>query len=99
YALGLSCEKCHGDPRAHVRYQTSHPADTAGKYILNPARFSRDRQVDNCALCHSGERDAKEPPFTYRPGDDLDDYFLPPSRGDEIVVEVVTGPVGKGRFL
>src|SRR5947208_5005475 len=88
YALGLSCEKCHGDARAHVRYQTYHPADTAGKYILNPARFSRDRKVDNCALCHSGERDAKEPHFTYRPGADLDDYFLPPSRGDVPVPDV-----------
>src|SRR5207248_240282 len=41
----------------------------------------------------------KEPPFTYRPGDDLDDYFISSGRRQEIVVEVVTGPVGKGRFL
>jgi hypothetical protein len=75
--LGISCEKCHGDGRAHVRYQASHPAETSGRYILNPARFSRNRRVDNCALCHSGERDLKAPPFSYRPGDKLDDYFVP----------------------
>src|SRR2546426_12747985 len=60
-------------------YQTSHPMETSGRYILNPARFSRDRKVDNCALCHAGERDPKVPPFSYRPGDKLDDYFAPPA--------------------
>ena len=88
YVLGISCEKCHGDGRAHVQYQASHPADTAGKYILNPARFSRDRKVDNCALCHSGERDAREPPFSYRPGEKLDDYFLPASKGEVPIPDV-----------
>jgi hypothetical protein len=78
YVLGISCEKCHGDGRAHVKYQASHPADTAGKYILNPARFSTDRKVDNCALCHSGDRDSREPPFSYRPGEKLDDYLMSP---------------------
>ena len=79
YVLGISCEKCHGDGRAHVRYETSHPTETSGRFILNPARFSRDRKVDNCALCHAGERDPKVPPFSYRPGDKLDDYFGPPA--------------------
>src|SRR5437867_5677786 len=78
YVLGISCEKCHGDGRAHVRYQASHPTDTSGRYILNPARFTRDRKVDTCALCHAGERDPKVPPFSYRPGDKHDDYFAPP---------------------
>src|SRR5256886_12865141 len=32
-----------------------------------------------CALCHAGERDPKVPPFSYRPGDKLDDYFAPPA--------------------
>jgi len=88
YVLGLSCEKCHGDARAHVSYQSAHPADTAGKYILNPARFSRDRQVDNCALCHSGERDPRRPPFSYRPGERLDDYLVRPSAQDVPIPDV-----------
>ena len=79
YVLGVTCEKCHGDGRAHVQYQTSHPTDTSGRHVLNPARFSRDRKVDNCALCHAGERDPKLPPFSYRPGDKLEDYFAPPA--------------------
>jgi len=77
YVVGITCEKCHGDGRAHARYQASHPGDSTGRYILNPARFARDRKVDGCALCHSGERDPKAPPFSYRPGEKLDDYFLP----------------------
>ena len=88
YVLGISCEKCHGDGRAHVRYQASHPTETSGRYILNAARFSRNRRVDNCALCHSGERDLKAPPFSYRPGEKLDDYFARPARATAAVPDV-----------
>ncbi len=77
YVLGITCDKCHGEAQAHVRYQASHPGDSTAHYILNPARFSRERKVDGCALCHSGERDPKQPPFSYRPGATLDDYFQP----------------------
>ncbi|PYP16920.1 MAG: hypothetical protein DMD52_06360 [Gemmatimonadetes bacterium] len=76
YRLGISCEKCHGEGREHIRYQASHPAETRGAFILNPARFSRDRRVDSCALCHSGEREPRRPTFSYRPGERLDDYFV-----------------------
>lgn len=77
YQPGILCEKCHGPGQAHVSYHTSHPADSLGQFILNPARFSRDRKVDNCALCHSGERDPRRPPFSYRPGAVLDEYLAP----------------------
>ncbi len=94
YRLGISCDKCHGDGREHVRYQTSHPADTSAQYILNPASFSRDRKVDNCALCHSGARDPKQPPFSYRPGAVLDEYLVPPSPGKGAVPDVHGNQVG-----
>ena len=46
--------------------------------ILNPAHFSRDRQIDLCALCHSGvQRVAIKPPFSYEPGESLSHYFTP----------------------
>jgi len=80
YTLGISCEKCHGAGQEHVGYHTSHPGETRGRYIVNPAGFSRERKVDNCALCHSGERDPKQPPFSYRPGSKLDEFLaLPPA--------------------
>ncbi len=94
YRLGVSCDKCHGDGHEHVRYQASHPADTSGQYILNPARFSRDRKVDNCALCHSGGRDPRKPPFSYRPGAILDDYLAPPPAAQAPAPDVHGNQVG-----
>jgi hypothetical protein len=94
YALGISCEKCHGDGQAHVRYQTSHPTEARGRYIVNPARFSRDRKVDSCALCHSGERDPSAPSFSFRPGERLDDYLIPQSDRDVPTPDVHGNQVG-----
>src|SRR2546429_9726086 len=31
YVLGISCEKCHGDGRQHIRYHSSHPGETRGR--------------------------------------------------------------------
>lgn len=94
YVPGISCERCHGDGRAHVSYYASHPPDTLGHAILNPALFSRDRQVDVCALCHSGGRDPRRPPFLYRPGERLDDYYAPPSDDKRASADVHGNQVG-----
>jgi hypothetical protein len=77
YVLGIMCAKCHGDGQAHVAYHTAHPGETAGKYIVNPARLIRDRQLDNCALCHSGDRGRRRAAFSYQVGEQLDTYLLP----------------------
>jgi len=77
YELGISCQKCHGDGGRHAEYHASHPGETAGRYILNPARFSRERKLDNCALCHSGMRELKRPSFSYKPGEALEDFLMP----------------------
>ena len=37
-----------------IELRATHPP--AAEAILNPAKFSRDRQVDLCALCHNGIR-------------------------------------------
>ena len=94
YVLGISCEKCHGDGRQHVRYHSSHPGETDGRYILNPGRFSRARKLDNCGLCHSGPREPLKPEFSYRPGESLDDFFLPPSDASRPVPDVHGNQVG-----
>jgi len=94
YQLGISCEKCHGEGREHIRYQSSHPGETRGAFILNPARFPRDRRVDTCALCHSGEREPRRPPFSYRPGERLDDYLVPRSDADVPIPDVHGDQVG-----
>lgn len=94
YVLGISCEKCHGDGTAHVKHHAAHPGDSLGRFILNPAGFAKDRQIDMCALCHSGERDPVRPSFSYRPGDKLDDYFVPQSERDSPVPDVHGNQVG-----
>jgi hypothetical protein len=72
---GISCETCHGPGGDHV---ASHTVGKADKDILNPARFSRDRQLDLCALCHSGAgRQELAPAFSYLPGQSLDGYLRP----------------------
>ncbi|HEV2275531.1 MAG TPA: multiheme c-type cytochrome [Acidobacteriaceae bacterium] len=76
---GISCERCHGPGADHIAMhekQTSAPAGSIRETILNPARFSRDRQVDLCALCHNGIRmEAIAPPFSFIPGKPLDTYL------------------------
>ncbi|RYG46073.1 MAG: hypothetical protein EOO01_16755 [Chitinophagaceae bacterium] len=34
FIYGVDCEKCHGAAAEHVRFQTSHPEDTVGKFII-----------------------------------------------------------------
>jgi transposase-like protein len=72
---GVDCEKCHGPAAAHVSYHASSPKDTAAKYIVNPARLSRNLQMDICALCHAGNITKSKPSFTFTAGKELKDHF------------------------
>lgn len=75
---GISCETCHGPGADHIALQKDMPSNPRRQSILNPATFSRDRQVDLCALCHNGiKRESLGPSFTYVPGQPLDKYLKP----------------------
>jgi hypothetical protein len=76
---GISCEACHGPGADHVaQHHSKSPESTTGKAVLNPAKFSRDRQVDLCALCHNGIRQHEiAPAFSFVPGQALDNYVVP----------------------
>ncbi|HYG78978.1 MAG TPA: multiheme c-type cytochrome, partial [Pyrinomonadaceae bacterium] len=75
YVLGISCEKCHGPGREHVARQLPQAAKPSGQAVINPAKLSRDRQIEACALCHAGVGVGKAPPFSYVPGKPLGDYL------------------------
>ena len=77
--IGISCESCHGPGTSHISVEQSNSAKVqrlSDAGILNPTRLSRDRQVDQCALCHNGtERAEIAPAFSYVPGQPLDKYL------------------------
>ncbi len=93
---GISCETCHGRGGEHVAvHEATSTGSSGGKTILNPARFSRDRQVDLCALCHSGaQRVELEPAFSYLPGQPLDGYLKPFPADTTLQPEVHGNQVG-----
>jgi Cytochrome c554 and c-prime len=75
--LGIFCEKCHGPGRQHAslhRTKASLPPGTA-EAIVNPASLPRDRQIDVCGLCHSGNGTPIQPALSFLPGDVLEDYI------------------------
>jgi hypothetical protein len=75
FLLGIACEKCHGAGGEHAKRESSKPGLISGPAILNPSRFSRDRQIDLCAWCHSGHGVPVEPTFSYLPGEALDKFI------------------------
>lgn len=78
--VGISCEVCHGPGKAHVLQEEfkSTSSTVAFARILNPTKLDRDRQVDQCALCHNGTARAElGSAFAYVPGQSLDRYFAP----------------------
>ncbi|HCL83060.1 MAG TPA: hypothetical protein DIC22_03750 [Chitinophagaceae bacterium] len=73
---GIDCERCHGPAARHVAFQSRNPKETTGKYIINPASFSRKQRLDLCALCHGGRMQKTKPSFGFVAGDKLADYFM-----------------------
>jgi hypothetical protein len=76
-APGISCEVCHGPGARHIAlHRRSSDTSPGEEDILNPAHFTRDRQVDMCALCHSGAQQTRGgEAFSYTPGHALNEYL------------------------
>ena len=84
---GIDCQRCHGPGSAHVRAASYKGAslESIRAAIVNPATLSRDRQMDVCMQCHLETTSSELPdalrkvgsvPFSYRPGQSLQDYEL-----------------------
>ena len=73
--LGITCERCHGAGQEHVARERSALRAMKGPAIVNPARLSRQRQMDACAQCHGGLGRSIAPTFSYVAGRPLDRYL------------------------
>lgn len=86
---GITCEKCHGPGLKHAQRHLSKTTDIGpDSEILNPARFSRERQLDLCAWCHAGQGTPILPSFSYLPGETLDRYLDLPKPDPELPIDV-----------
>jgi predicted CXXCH cytochrome family protein len=90
---GIDCQRCHGPGQAHVK-AASNANSTVSQIrnaIVNPARLSRDRQLEVCMECHLStsrsqddnvSRRLDREVFSFIPGQPLADYKLYFDRAD-----------------
>ena len=83
--FGISCERCHGPGRRHLEAMAGQkPAAN----IINPAKLTRDSQINVCGQCHGGLRAPLTDPFSYVPGESLDKYFRKDPAGGVTTADV-----------
>ncbi len=75
FILGVTCVRCHGAGWAHVSYHRSNPDDDEARYIVHPGNLDQLRANEVCAQCHSGIGRPLQAPFSYRPGEPLDQFL------------------------
>ena len=62
-------------PPGMLHFKRKTQKKQPGKFILNPATFSRKQNLDLCGLCHGGRLQNTKPSFGFVAGDNLSDYF------------------------
>jgi Cytochrome c554 and c-prime len=91
FTLGISCERCHGPGRQHVEAEHAHAGSPANANaaarstssaqsvtthaIINPAKLTRDQQIEVCSQCHAGIGEDIAPAFSYTPGQPLNKFI------------------------
>jgi tetratricopeptide (TPR) repeat protein len=111
---GIDCQRCHGPGRAHINAAASGHASVEAirAAIVNPARLSRDRQLEVCIQCHLETTHFALPgdilrypqqPFSYRPGEALGDSILffdyAPGAGHDDRFEIVSAAYRLGKSV
>jgi len=89
--LGISCERFHGPGLEHAMAKKGKRGD--GK-IVNPARLVRERQMEVCTQCHGGRRYPQATPFSYVPGEPLDNYYRREEDNPNATIDVHGNQVG-----
>jgi predicted CXXCH cytochrome family protein len=100
---GIDCQRCHGPGRAHLEAAAAREAtsESVRKAILNPARLSREKQLEVCMQCHLESTSRALPhairryargPYSYRAGEPLSEFILnfdhPPGAGYDDKFEI-----------
>jgi hypothetical protein len=86
--LGITCERCHGAGADHVAREQSLLHAVRRNAIVNPARLTRERQMETCAQCHGGLGVPLVPAFTYVAGRPLAAYLRLPTRAADATVDI-----------
>lgn len=75
---GIGCQRCHGPAAKHVAFHEENPGKKTPAFLVSNKTLNRQQQLDQCAVCHSGNDQRKiQSRFMFRPGDALANYFLP----------------------
>jgi hypothetical protein len=88
---GVTCESCHGTAEKHVQYHLKNPQVKHAKFIINPGLLTRQQQLDQCALCHSGTKENIQPAFSFRPGNTLAEFYVEKNKLDSAASADVHG--------
>jgi tetratricopeptide (TPR) repeat protein len=84
---GIECQRCHGPGAKHVRMARGGAGslEQIRASIVNPARLSKDRQMEVCMQCHLETTSARLPgiirrfergPFSYVSGQPLGEFVV-----------------------
>lgn len=76
--FGIDCQRCHGPAKEHVDFHKDNPSVKKAMHITAISALPRQRQLELCGTCHSGNDQAPQRDlFGFRPGDTLADYYYP----------------------
>ncbi|MEZ6063804.1 MAG: tetratricopeptide repeat protein [Planctomycetaceae bacterium] len=73
--VGVTCENCHGPADKHIAWHESHPNSEIAEAIILPSALDRERRIEVCTHCHSNAVTHRQPPFSWQPGEPLDEYY------------------------